>query len=248
MRNAWANGRRVTMRRRDLWSDREIEIVRRMAGQYDTTAIGREIEREIGNQRSTFQIAETARAHNISLTIRCMRRKDVARELGVSRDMIFRWGRLGLLQTEQWYGIGAGRERKKPVGRPNRVMVVREQALEEFIKKYPYLCNLTDMPQGRWRSLVEVYQRTCHWVPIKAVAMELGMTPHGLSFHARRGLFEICRLPGLGAALFVDGRQIPAIKEAIRKVRQQATQKKVDQMKFWKDARRRARKEGSTAA
>lgn len=184
----WARRSFQPRTRWDGWSRDEVDLVRRMAGDFPPSEILAALHAECGTKRTTSGLNCMAFARSIRLGRRGYGTNELAGFFGVSLDLVVDWIHRGRLRATQWHGRQWS---YKPVTEGKKPYIVSREDAEAFIRGYPWLYDfgLTD-PAHPLYAVAQAANRGERWLGAKQMAELLGLSEQHTGELARRGILR----------------------------------------------------------
>jgi hypothetical protein len=234
MKAAWAEGRfshrRKGMPRRH-WTPEQSRALATLAGTMPVPEIAAELERRFYLPRTEASLRIQAKRLGISLWPHGLGMRDLERLFGFDHRVIVKhWVAPGYLHGRRWQGRG-----------PNQGWWFPEREVERFIREHGWLVDLDRMPKGhRLTRVAETALRADPWVcGLDDIGRVLGLAPVQIKKWMSRGLIPHERRPVAGShgLLCVRGRDVPAIRDAIRAERERIMAANVARFTEWRRSR-----------
>lgn len=236
MKAAWAEGRfanrRPRRKIRNHWTPEQNRALTELAGTRPVPEIIAEMERRFYIRRTEPSVRIQAKRLGISLWQGGYSLRELERIFGTAHHTITpKWIEAGHISGYRWAARG-----------PNPGWWFEATEVERFVRECGWLYHLDKMQPGhRLTRLAQISQKADPWiVGTDAVAGVLGLATVQVHKWLRRGLIPHKRRPwgGGSSLLVVRGRDVPAIREAIRAAQQAARREQYD--RFTRVAQARA--------
>jgi hypothetical protein len=173
-----------------------------LAGRVDGEGIARALKAK-GFARNKSAIYCFAEKHNIDLYRKGKTINEVARDFGFSSKAsrsVKTWIEQGFLGTGQRYGA---------------FTVYQVDAIEAFIRSYPWAYDLDRMPPSRLKQLAQAVQTRDPWLSLDEAARQVGCVTETISKRIASGEIDARRRPGYHGRVFVRASSLTALRESI---------------------------------